>query len=114
MIAGRLQVLGKRGLAAVKAVEDRHAVDVAILAGKNGRPAWRADRVGHETVRETHAVMGNAVEVWRLVDLAAVATQGMGGVVVGHDVENVGRFRLGGLCGAGTHSQDNGGNSQAH
>src|SRR5205823_861921 len=57
--------------------------------GQNGGPAGRADRVGDEALREAHAFLREAVEVRRLVDLAAVSADGVGGVVVGHDVEDV-------------------------
>ena len=71
MVAGRLQVLGDGRLRAVEAVEHRHAVLVAVLAGQDAGPAGRADRVDAEAGVQSHALVGEAVEVRRLVDPAA-------------------------------------------
>ena len=66
------------------------AVDVVVGAGEDGGPAGGADAVGAEAVVEAHALVGDAVEVGGAVDAAPVAAHGVGGVVVGHDEEDVG------------------------
>ena len=48
VVAGLLQHLRHGRLRTVEAVEDRHAVQVAVLAGEDRGPARRADRVGRE------------------------------------------------------------------
>ena len=89
VIACGLQILRERRLAAVEPVEHRHPVEVAVFARQNGRAAGRADRVDDETIHKPHPVFGNAVDVWRLVNAAAVSADGMGRVIIGHDVKNV-------------------------
>ena len=93
VIARRLEVLRHRGLRAVEAVEGRHAVEVAVLAGEDRRPAGAADRVDAEAVVEPHARLGQAIEVGRLVHPAAIGADGVRGVVVAHDEQDVGPAR---------------------
>src|ERR1019366_6220370 len=54
VIPRRLEVFRHRGLRAVEAVEGRHSVEMAVLAGENRRPAWAADRIDAEAVVEPH------------------------------------------------------------
>lgn len=68
-------------------------VDVVVRAGQNRCTAGGADRVGAETVVETHAALGDAVEVGRAVDAAAVGADGMAGMVIRHDEKNIGLRR---------------------
>ena len=109
MVARRLQVLGDGRLRAVEAVEHRHAVLVAVLAGQDAGPAGRADRVDAEAGVETHALLGEAVEVRRLVDPAAIGADGVCRMVVGHDIEDVGpRGGFGGQRDCGGQREDGG------
>ena len=77
-------------LTAVKAVEDRHAVEVRILACENRRATGRADRISHEAVREAHPVFGNSINVRRAIYLTAVSADGMRSVIVRHDEDDIG------------------------
>ena len=91
LVAGALEFLGDViALGVERLFEGVDAVLVAVLAGEDGGAAGRADRVGAEAVGEAHAAVGDAVDVRRLVDAAAVGGDGVGGVVVGHDEEDVG------------------------
>ena len=92
LVAGGLQQL-RKGLQAVvhHGGQRGDAVQVVVGAGQDRGPARRADRVGAEAVVEPHAAGGDAVEVGRAVDAAAVAAHGMRRVVVAHDEQNVGR-----------------------
>ena len=84
------QRLGEGGQAPIQpGPERRHVVDVAVGPGQDRRAAWSADRVGAEAVVEAHPLLGDAVEVGRLVDPAAVAAHGVGCVVVGHYEQDV-------------------------
>ena len=65
------------------------AVDMAVFSSEDDGPAGSADRVGAEAVVKSHAPLGDAIEVGRFVDFAAVATHGVRGVVVGHDEDDV-------------------------
>lgn len=62
---------------------------MVVSPGKNASAAWRTNRVGAETVVETHATLGNTIEMGRAVDPAAIATHRMRSVVVGHDKNNI-------------------------
>ena len=95
LVAGALQFLGDViALRVERLVEGVDAVLVAVLAGEDRGAAGRADGVGAEAVGEAHAAVGDAVDVRRLVDAAAVGGDGVGGVIVGHDEEDVGRAAL--------------------
>lgn len=62
-----------------------------VVRSREDRGATRCtDRVGAEAIVEAHASVGDTIEVGGLVDSAAVTTHGVGGMVVGHDKEDVG------------------------
>ena len=91
LVAGALQFLGDViALGVERIFEGVDAVLVAVLAGENRGAAGRADGIGAEAVGEANAAVGDAVDVRRLIDAAAVGGDGVGGVIVRHDVENVG------------------------
>ena len=66
-----------------------YAIEVTILAGEDAGAAGSTDRVGDEAVVELHSSGGNSVDVRGLVYLAAIGADGMGGVIVGHDEDDV-------------------------
>ena len=100
IVAGCLQILGDRWLRAVELVKHGRAVLVAVLAGQDRGAARRADRVNAEDPVKPHPVACQPVEVGRLVDLTAVRANGVRGVVVGHNEENIGAL------GGGAHTGD--------
>lgn len=63
---------------------------MGILSGKEGGPAGSADGVGDERVGETGAFGSDAVEVGCFVDLRAIGGNGVLGVVVREDEDDVG------------------------
>src|ERR1017187_2414973 len=85
VIPRRLEVFRHRGLRAVEAVEGRHSIEMAVLAGEDRRPAWAADRIDAEAVVEPQTRLGQAVEVGRLVDPAAIRADRVRRVVITHD-----------------------------
>jgi hypothetical protein len=95
VVAAFLQVLGHVVAAAVEAVENRHAIQVRILPGEQRGAAGGADGVGDEAVGEARATFGEAVNVRGLVDLGAVGGDGVLGVVVGEDEQDIRRRGLG-------------------
>ena len=73
---------------------------MAIFAGEDGRAAGGTERVGAEAVFKPNALAGDPVDVRGGVDRAAVATDRVRGVVVGHDEDDVWTFGGGlGFCG---------------
>ena len=65
---------------------------VAVLAGQDGRAARPADRVGDERIPKDRALVRDAVQVRRRVEVA-VRADGPQRVIVGHDVQDVGFVR---------------------
>ncbi len=108
VISRRLKVFGDVVAGAVEPVEDRHAVLVRILAGQEGGAAGGADGVGDEGVGEAGSFVGQAVEVWRLVDLGAVGRDGVLRVVVGEEEEDVRAGRRVGAVGGERTERDQG------
>ena len=70
----RLEQARKRRLPLVERIEVLDAVSVGIFAREDRRPAWRADRVGHEAIGEPHALRGDAVDLGCRVDLEIITT----------------------------------------
>lgn len=94
VIARFLQFLGNRPLAAVETIKNRNAIDVRIFAGEDRRAARSANGVDRKTIAETHSFFSDAVDVWRLVDLAAVGADGVGRMVIRHNENDI---RAGGM-----------------
>ena len=90
VIARRLEVLGHRGLGTVEAVEGRHAVEVAVLAGEDGGAAGAADGIDAKAVCKPDTAAGQAIEVWGVVDSAAISADRVRRVVVAHNEQDVG------------------------
>lgn len=63
---------------------------MVVGAREDGGAAGRADGVGHVAVIEFHALVVESVDVGGVVDVGLVGADGFGGVVVGHDEEDVG------------------------
>ena len=82
-------------------VEDGDAVLAAVHARHDAGARGGADGVRHEDVLEEGALLGQAVDARGLVDARAVGADGVGGVVIGHDEEDVGAFLAGGGLGEG-------------
>jgi hypothetical protein len=83
LVAGLLQQLGEGLLGSVELISvAEEAVQVAVLARLDDRPAGPADRVGDVAVVETHALFGEPVEVGRLVELQPIGRH----FLVGADV----------------------------
>ena len=69
------------------------SVDVVVLPGQNASTGRRADGVGAERVLEKSSFFGQPVEVGGGGDLgksASVGRNAMGGVIVRHDVKDIG------------------------
>ena len=91
VIAPRLEPFGHVIARAIEPVEDGHAVQVGILARKQGGPAGRADGIGDKGMGETGALLREAVDVGSLIDLGSVGGDGVLGVVVGEDKKDIRR-----------------------
>lgn len=74
-------------------MEGHHAIDMVVHAGQDGCSRWRANTVGDITVIEAYPLVGDPVEVWRLVDSSSIAGYGFRGVVISHNEDNVGSLR---------------------
>ena len=89
VVATLLQQSRNRHAVAVEAIEDRHAVDVRVLSSQDCRTTGRADRVGRKHARKQRSFAGDAVDIWSLVHARSIRTDGVRGVIVRHDVQNV-------------------------
>src|SRR5438105_5857047 len=89
VITGCLQHFRDGRLAAIKAIENRDAVDMAVFPRENRSAAWSANGINDETVHEPHPLPGNAVNVRSFIDLAPISADRMGRMVIGHDEQNV-------------------------
>ena len=70
---------------------------MGVLAGKDGGTAWRANGVGNRGIRKEHAHLSNAVNVGGLDEAIAVGRNGLVGMVIGHDKDDVRPLGGGGL-----------------
>lgn len=95
LVTGSLEQLGHRLLVGIELIAvATKAVQVTVLAGENHGPRWPADGVGDEAAVESHAFVGQPVDIGRLVAIAPVAAHRLIGVVIAHDKEDVGPGRL--------------------
>ena len=97
LIAVCLHILGQGGLALVKAGEFIDSIYVGVFAGPQHGSAWCANGVGNKGVCKTHTLASQTIEVrgWgNLSQSSTVGTDGVRGVIVGHDPEDVGRCCL--------------------
>lgn len=94
MVAGSAQDFGENLLVPIEAIPVVHeAIDVAVFATHDDGAGRAADRVGAEGIFKEHAVGGQLVDFWGRVDgfePAVVGSDGVGGMVVGEEEDNVG------------------------
>ena len=106
-VSGLLQQLGESLLRIVKDAGRVvvKTVFVGMLARKHTGAAGTAQGIGDETVGETHALDGDAVEIGRRSVTRIVTAHHLRRMVVGHDIEDVHRTgRRFGLPGASRRS----------
>ena len=71
------------------------AVQVAVQAGKNDRPAGRANGVGDEGVPKQHALVREAVEIGGGIEdgeAAPIGAERLCGMIVRKDEDDIGAF----------------------
>ena len=89
MVTRSLKDLRYRLLSAVEDVEYRRSIQMRILSGEHGCPAWCADGVANKRALKADAFGAYLIQVRRLIDPGAITGQGMRGVIVCHDEQNV-------------------------
>ena len=75
------------------------AILVAMFSRQHTSPTMSADRIGHEAIGETNAILRDAVNVGGLDITPVIGTQRLKRVVIRHDVEDVEWFLSGLLSG---------------
>ena len=91
VVASGLEELGEGGLGTVEElVEAGDAVFVGVFSGEDGGAGGGAEGVGGEGVLEAHPFFGEAVKGGGLDVFVPVATEGLAGVVVGENEDDVG------------------------
>lgn len=94
LIAGFFHLNGEHLIARLHlATQIERAVRVVVLTGQHAGAGGRTDGVGAEGVREQRPFVGQPVDVRRGSDFsqtAAVRGNSVSGVIIGHDVQNVG------------------------
>jgi hypothetical protein len=63
---------------------------MAIFPGEQNGPAGSANRVGDKTIGEQSAFLGNTVDARCLHQFATVSTDGLLGMIIGENDENIG------------------------
>ncbi len=66
-----------------------------MLSGKDHGAARSTDGVGDEAIIEAHALVGDSVEVWRLVAVGSVGADRLVGVIITEQQQDVRAF---GFC----------------
>ena len=69
------------------------SITVGGASSENGGSRWRADSAGRVALGKANTLGGKLVEVWRLDDFVAVASQVSPPHVIHEENDNVGRFR---------------------
>ena len=95
LVAGLLEQFGHCLLRPVeKTIIRGISIEMAVFAGENHRSGRSTDGVRHKTVPKQHSLFRKPIQIRRLIDAIAVATQRLVGMVICHDKENVGTLRL--------------------
>ncbi len=96
LVASLLEELGEGDLGAVEAtvVIVVEAVEVRIFAGEDAGATGPAEGIRRQATVEAHAFGGDAVDVGGFVQAGAVGADGLVGVVVAEDEDNVRRRRV--------------------
>ena len=84
VVSGIPEHLRKGDVVGRRCIECDHPVGMRVHTGQYGCPAWRADGIGAETVVQTHALCRDPVQIRCGIPVTAVATHGVGGVIVRH------------------------------
>jgi hypothetical protein len=94
LIARRLKKLGEGLLRPVKNVGVvANPIEMAVPSSEDGGPARGAYPVGAKAVVKPHTFPGDPVDVRGLVEAASITADGLRGVVVRHDEDDIGRGR---------------------
>ncbi len=89
-IARRTQLIDEGGLSRVeRRGQCGDLIHVTVRASQDAGPAWSAQRIGGKAVLETDAVSCDLVDARSSVDRRAVATDGVSGVVVTQDEDDI-------------------------
>ena len=98
LVASLLKELGKGDVGGIEGeIVVDFTVEVGVLAGEDGGTAWRTDGVGHRGIGKAHAHLGYAVNVGGLYQSIAVGRDGLVGMVIRHDKDDVGSLGVGSL-----------------
>lgn len=90
-VSGLLEQFWKGNLGTVEHIPVvAQSVQMAVFSRQHDRPARGADGVGYKALVEADALPGNAVDIGRLDQRTPIAADGLGGVIVGHDEQDVG------------------------
>src|SRR5690606_15494490 len=91
-ITGLLQQLGKIVLLPIKGLKIVHlSIDKTMLAGQYHSTARRTDGIGDGGSGENCPFLCQPVDVWGFVQTMSIGADGLVGVVVTHDKNNVRR-----------------------
>ena len=91
LVADFLQEFGEGHLIGIETVSIAlESVLVTVLTRKDTSPAWSADRIGAEVRFEESSFRGNPVDVRSVVDFRTVSRDGLGGVIVREDEDDIG------------------------
>ena len=63
---------------------------MAVFAGEDHRPAWPANAIGTKRILKQYSFLGDPVNVRRVVDLGSVGANGMTGMIIREDKNDVG------------------------
>jgi hypothetical protein len=58
---------------------------VTVFPGQDAGTAGAADGIHRKTIKESHSIVRNTIEVGSLIDLAAVATHRVSCVIIRHN-----------------------------
>ena len=66
-----------------------YAVHVIIRACENGSAAGRANGICHVAMIQTHAFIGQAIDIWRGIYTMSVGAYRLGSIVICHNENNI-------------------------
>jgi hypothetical protein len=90
LVANLLEQFGEGLLAAIERVPISHKpVQMIVFTSLNDGSTWPADAIGAKAIGKQHALVGNAIEIRRLVNLRSVTAHRLSRMIVGKDEQDV-------------------------
>ena len=91
LVTRLLKNLRKGNLGGIKGIVIIYfPINMGMFSGKYSGPGGCTDRIGNAGISEQHALLGQTINIWGLDQMITISTNGLIGMIIGHDKQEVG------------------------